>query len=620
MKQHYDALPRVAGLNHVELTPISILDRAAHAYPDHTAVIYGDRKYSWRQFSQRCRRLASGLQKLGIDRGDTVSLIAGNTPELMEAHYGVPMSGGVLNAINTRLDVDTIAYILEHSDCKVLATDTHFSGVVKAALGKLDNPPMVIDIVDEQIAAPDGGGERLGEMTWEEMLESGDPEADWGYPESEWDALTLNYTSGTSGRPKGVVYHHRGAYLMSMGTIAAWRIPKHPVYLYTVPLFHCNGWGHIWTMGLLGGTFVCNRVISAEVIFDAIRNHGVTHFGAAPIILSMLAAAPDEQRFIPDYTIQVMTAGAPPPSKVLEQMSVLGLNVIHVYGLTETYGHVVFCDWNPDWDQLPITEQAELKARQGIRFPMTEAVSVVDTASDERVPADGKTLGEVLLRGNTTMKGYYKNPEATEDAFRGGWFRSGDLAVVYPDGYIQIKDRLKDIIISGGENISSIEVESALYKHPAVAAAAVVAIPDEKWGETPCAFIELKPGASATEDEIIAFSREHMAGYKRPRKVIFETLPKTSTGKDPEVRAARTCQERRNTICLTMTQIKKVAVLGAGTMGAGIAGVCVNAGCDVLLLDLEQSACEKAKERLAGGRSPVVADEALLKKHPHRIV
>ncbi len=531
MNKHYDSLTPQSGLNHVELTPISILARTSQAYPEHLAVVYGERRYTWSQFAHRAKRLATGLKKLGVERGTTVSFMAANTPELMEAHYGVPMSGGVLNAINTRLDADTVAYILEHSDCKVLVCDTFFSNVVENALAQLENPPTVVDIEDGQIDAPQNAGKRLGNITYEDLLETGEVTDDWGYPLSEWDALTLNYTSGTSGRPKGVVYHHRGSYLMSMGTIAAWQIPKHPVYLYTVPLFHCNGWGHIWTMGLMGGTFVCNRIISAEVIFQSIREHNVTHFGAAPIILSMLTTAPDELKFRPEYTVQVMTAGAPPPSKVLEQTAALGLNVIHVYGLTETYGHVIYCDWNPDWDALPLDEQAEIKSRQGIRFPMTESARVIDVDSGNEVKADGKEMGEVVIRGNIIMKGYYKNPEATEEAFQNGWFHSGDLGVVHPNGYIQIKDRLKDIIISGGENISSIEVESVIYKFPGVAAAAVVAKPDDKWGETPCAFVELKPGENATEEEIIAFCKENMAGYKRPSKVIFMELPKTSTGK-----------------------------------------------------------------------------------------
>ena len=536
MRENHHNLPPLPGLNFVELSPISFLRRAADTYPHHPGVVYQQRQYTWKQVAQRCKKLASALGGLGITSGATVSMMAANTPELVEAHYGVPMAGGVLNAINTRLDVDTVAYILEHSDCRVLITDSHFSEVVKRALAKLKNPPVVIDIIDTQAQPPKGNGEKLGVMDYEELLAGGggdgdDPDAHWGYPGSEWDALTLNYTSGTSGRPKGVVYHHRGAYLMAMGTIAAWQIPKHPRYLYTVPMFHCNGWGHVWTMAVMGGTLVCNRLIRAEVIFDAIERHKITHFGAAPIILSMLADAPAEVQRSMDYTVQVMTAGAPPPSKVLEKIEQLGFNVTHVYGLTETYGHVMYCDWQEAWESLDKPAQAELKSRQGVRLPMMESARVHDVESGQPVPADGKSIGEIVLSGNTTMKGYYKNPEATAEAFKDGWFHSGDLAVVHADGYIEIKDRLKDIIISGGENISSIEVESVLYRHPKVAAAAVVAKRDEKWGETPCAFIELKPGESADEDEIIEFCRQHLSGYKRPKQVIFMELPKTSTGK-----------------------------------------------------------------------------------------
>ncbi len=531
MHSHYDSLPIVPGLNHVVLSPISILARASEAYPDRDAILYGHRRYRWNDLAQRAKCLASGLNTLGITRGDTVSMVAANTPELMEAHYGVPMSGGVLNTINVRLDPETIAYILDHGDSQVLITDTAYSATIRQALSMVKKPPRVIDILDDQFVAPTGSGERLGSITYDDLLESGTLNCDWGYPESEWDALALNYTSGTSGRPKGVVYHHRGAYLMAMGTVAAWQIPKHPVYLYTVPLFHCNGWGHIWSMGIMGGTFIGNRTISAEVIFRAIREYRVSHFGAAPVILSLLSEASPEQQFRPDYTVEVMTAGAPPPSKVLERTASLGLNVTHVYGLTETYGHVVLCDWNPEWDQLPVTKQSELKARQGIRFPMMESVRVIHTDTGQEVPQDGVTLGEIVMSGNPVMKGYYKNPEATQDAFRDGWFHSGDLAAVHPDGYIEVKDRLKDMIISGGENISSIEVESVLYQHPKVANVAVVAMPDEKWGETPCAFVELKPDTDAEADEILEFCREHMAGFKRPKRVIFMALPKTATGK-----------------------------------------------------------------------------------------
>ena len=537
MQKNYDKLRPIKRLNFVELSPISFLNRAADTYPERAAVIYGDRQYTWKQVARRCKQLASALQQLGVNTGATVSMMAANTPELVEAHYGVPMAGGVLNAINTRLDADTVAYILEHSDCRVLITDSHFSGVVKRALSALKKPPLVIDIIDAQAPPPvqaEGNGGALGAMTYEELLAGGDANAGWGYPESEWNALSLNYTSGTSGRPKGVVYHHRGAYLMAMGTIAAWEIPRHPRYLYTVPMFHCNGWGHVWTMAVMGGTLVCNRVIRADVIFDAIERHRITHFGAAPIILSMLADAPPDIQKTPDYTVQVMTAGAPPPSKVLEKIERLGFNVTHVYGLTETYGHVVYCEWQDDWKNLAAEERAELKARQGVRLPMMESARVLSVdgqSAGREVPADGKTIGEIALTGNTTMKGYYKNPEATAEAFADGWFHSGDLAVVHADGYIEIKDRLKDIIISGGENISSIEVESTLYKHPAITAAAVVAKPHPKWGETPCAFVELKPGESADEADIIQFCRQHLSGFKLPKQVVFMELPKTSTGK-----------------------------------------------------------------------------------------
>jgi len=534
MHKNYRDLPPVKGLNFIELTPISFLKRAADTYPGHPAVIYGERHYTWKQTARRCKQLASALQRLGVETGTTVSVMAANTPELIEAHYGIAMAGGVLNAINTRLDAGTVAYILAHSDCRVLITDRHFSAVVRRALSELEQPPMVIDIDDTQAPPPQGNGERLGRMTYEQLLESGDPDAGWGYPESEWDALTLNYTSGTSGRPKGVVYHHRGAYLMSMGTIAAWQIPRHPRYLYTVPMFHCNGWGHVWTMTVMGGTLVCNRLIRADLIFEAIERHRITHFGAAPIILGLLADAPPQVRKTPDYTVQVMTAGAPPPSKVLEKIQRLNLNVTHVYGLTETYGHVVYCEPKGNWKDLPEERLAELKARQGVRLPMMEAATVVsvDKANaGQPVAADGRALGEIALCGNTVMKGYYKNPEATAEAFAGGRFRSGDLAVVHADGYIEIKDRLKDIIISGGENISSIEVESVLYKHPKVAAAAVVAKPDPKWGESPCAFVELKPGETADPDDLIQFCRRHLSGFKLPKQVVFMELPKTATGK-----------------------------------------------------------------------------------------
>ncbi len=518
--------------NFAPLTPLSFLPRSADVYPDRLALVYGARRYTWRRVYERCRRLASALTAHGVQRGDTVTIIAANTPELFEAHFGIPMAGAVLNTVNTRLDAETIAYILEHGEAKVLLTDSQFSPRVKEALAQLGRDDLlVVDIVDELAALAPGEGERLGPLTYEEFLAKGDPAAEWAPPADEWDTIALNYTSGTSGRPKGVLYHHRGSYLMSFGTIAGWGLPPHPTYLYTVPMFHCNGWGHAWTMTALAGTVICCRYITAENIFNAVADYRVDHFGGAPVVLSMLINAPEEERREISHPVKVMTAGAPPPAAVLEKTKALGFDVMQVYGLTETYGHVVQCAWQDDWDALDFGAQAEKAACQGVRFPMTEEVRVIDQESGEAVPRDGETLGEIVIRGNTVMKGYHKGAKATEEVFADGWFHSGDLAVVHGDGYLQVKDRLKDIIISGGENISSVEVESVLYRHPAVAAAAVVARPDEKWGETPCAFIELKPGQSAEEAEVIAFSRQHLAGFKAPKRVVFQELPKTSTGK-----------------------------------------------------------------------------------------
>ncbi len=526
-----EGLDRTAA-NFVPLSPLSFITRAKDVYPNHPAVIYGPRRYSWSQVYERAVRLAGALAKRGIGKGDTVAIIAANTPELFEAHFGVPMAGAVLNTINTRLDPDTIAYILKHGDAKVLIADGQFSPAVKAALDRLDKPdPLIIDIVDDQAELRPGEGERLGALTYEDLLTEGDPEHAWSLPEDEWQALSLNYTSGTSGRPKGVVYHHRGAYLMSFGTVVAWNLPNHPTYLYTVPMFHCNGWCHAWTMAALVGTVVCCRYVNAKNIFEAVAEHRISHFGGAPIVLGMLINAPKEERRSFDHPVKIITAGAPPPSAVLEKTEQLGFEVTQVYGLTETHGHVVHCAWHQEWDDLPFAERAKIKARQGVRFPITEEVKVIDTASGKDVPHDGQSMGEIVIRGNAVMKGYYKQPEATQDAFAGGRFHTGDLAIVHPSGYIEIKDRLKDVIISGGENISSIEIESALYKHPDVAAAAVVAKPDEKWGETPCAFVELKPGHQTTEEELVAFCRQHLAGFKTPKHVVFGDLPKTATGK-----------------------------------------------------------------------------------------
>ncbi len=526
MDTHFEAFPKTPA-NYVPLTPLSFLARTADLFPDRTALRYETRQQSWHETYARVRRLASALQRRGVCKGDTVSILAPNLPEMFEAHFGVPMAGAVLNTINTRLESETVAYILEHSDCKVLLTDTGLSDTVRKALESVEREIQVIDIVDP--FAPEG--ERLGETDYEALLSEGDPDYHWQPPQDEWQALALNYTSGTSGRPKGVVYHHRGSYLMSMGTVAAWELPRHPVYLYTVPMFHCNGWGHAWTMTLMAATIVCTRTISAEAIFDAIDKHKVTHFGGAPIVLSMLIDEAQKTGRAASHPIKVITAGAPPPAAVLEKTRELGFEVMQVYGLTETFGHVTQALWREEWDELSFAEQAELQSWQGVSFPMNEQAVVVHLDSDELVPRDSETQGEIAIASNTVMKGYYKDSDATEKAFRGGWFRTGDAAVWHPNGYIQIKDRLKDVIISGGENVSSVEVEGALYRHPAVASAAVVARPDEKWGEVPCAFVELKADHEVSEEELIGFCREHLAGFKRPKKIIFGELPKTATGK-----------------------------------------------------------------------------------------
>lgn len=516
--------------NFVPLSPLSLISRTAALYPDRQAVVHGDRRYTWADVFSRCRQLSSGLKGLGIGRGDTVAVMAANTPEMIECHYGVAASGGVLNTINTRLDPDTIAYILQHGEARVLICDTAFSTSVEAALKSIGDSHgiTVIDIADSENAS---GGTRLGKMDYEALLESGDPEAEWSLPGDEWDALALNYTSGTSGRPKGVVYHHRGSMLMTMGTIADWQMPRHLSYLYTVPLFHCNGWGHVFAVTALAGTLICNRAVTPKAIYDAIADHGVTHFGGAPIVLGMIINADDADRRPFDHTVEVMTAGAPPPATILEGIESLGFNVTQVYGLTETYGHTVMSIWQGKWDDEDFATRAKLKARQGVPLTITEDAAVLDTETGKPVPRDGETIGEIALRGNTVMKGYLKNPEATEAAFKDGYFRSGDLAVMHPDGYIEVRDRLKDIIISGGENISSVEIENALHRHPAVAIAAVVARPDPRWGETPCAFVELKSGQDVTEEELITFSRQHLAGFKIPKKVVFGEIPKTATGK-----------------------------------------------------------------------------------------
>jgi len=529
---HYETNLEKNPANFVPLTPLSFLERVKDVYPERAAVIYGDRSFSWREIYTRCRRFASALARAGIGVGDTVSFMAANTPEVFEAHHAVPMSGAVLNTINTRLEAGTIEYILAHADTKVLVTDTQFSPVLKTVLPRLKNKILVVDIDDPHANLQSGEGERLGMNTYDEFMEKGDSEYQWKKPADEWQAITLNYTSGTTGRPKGVVYHHRGSYLMTMGSVIAWNMPNHLKYLYTVPMFHCNGWGYPWTLAALAGAAVCSRYVVAKDIYDLIAEHGITHFGGAPVVLNMIANASDAEKRTFDHKVYVMTAGAPPPSSILEKMESLGLEIMHVYGLTETYGHVVHCAWHDDWDALPMDRKAELKARQGVKYPMVDGIEVMDPLTKKPVPNDGETMGEIMIRGNTVMKGYYKNKEETEKAFDGGWFHSGDLAVRHPDGYLQVKDRSKDIIISGGENISSVEVENVLAGHPAVSLVAVVAKPHDKWGETPCAFVELNQGyETITEAELIDYCRKHMAGFKRPKNIVFCELPKTATGK-----------------------------------------------------------------------------------------
>jgi fatty-acyl-CoA synthase len=513
--------------NYAPLTPLSLLARTAYTYPDHVAVVHGDRRYTWAETYARCRRLASALAAQGVGPGDTVAVMAANTPEMYEAHFGVPMTGAVLNTLNTRLDAETIAFMLGHGEAKVLLTDTEFAPTVGKALAQLAAKPRVVDIVD----ALGPGGARLSAVDYETFIAGGDPGFDWRPPADEWDAISLNYTSGTTGNPKGVVYHHRGAYLNALSNIIDWGMPHHAVYLWTLPMFHCNGWCFPWTMAANAGTNVCLRRVEAGAVFDAIRAHGVTHYCGAPIVHLALINAPTEMRAGIDHTVHCLVAGAAPPAAVIEGMERMGFDITHVYGLTETYGPAAVCAKHAAWDALDIAARTERNGRQGVRYTVEEGMTVLDPHTMAPVPWDGETMGEIMFRGNVTMKGYLKNPQATEEAFAGGWFHSGDLAVMQPDGYVKIKDRSKDIIISGGENISSLEVEDVLYRHPAVLAAAVVAAPDPKWGETPCAFVEAKPGATVTEAEIVAHCRAHLAHFKAPRRVVFGELPKTSTGK-----------------------------------------------------------------------------------------
>ena len=528
MTSPYDTDLGKKAANYQPLTPLMFLERAAMTFPNHTAIIHGKQRYSYAEFYARCRSLASVLTALGISPGDTVSVMLANSPAMLEAHYGVPMTGAVLHSINTRLDPAIVAFMLDHADTKLVIADTEFAAVIKKALAETEVEPSVVDYRDLECGVE---GERAGELDYEALIAGGDPDFSWAMPSNEWNAISLNYTSGTTGNPKGVVYHHRGAALMCYANTIATGMAAHPVYLWTLPMFHCNGWCFPWSLSVVAGTHVCLRSVRPKAMYDAIADHQVTHLSGAPFVMSCLLNATPDQRRSFSHNVAFNHAAAPPPEAVLGAMAEAGFELTHLYGLTETYGPATINEWHAEWDELPPDERLSKRARQGVRYVALEGLDVKDAETMEQVPADGETIGEVMFRGNIVMKGYLKNKKATKEAFAGGWFHSGDLGVLHPDGYIQLKDRSKDIIISGGENISSIEIEDVLYKHPAVAAAAVVAKPDSKWGETPCAFIETRPGAEVTAEEIIAYCKEKLARFKCPRHVVFTELPKTSTGK-----------------------------------------------------------------------------------------
>ncbi|MDI9854139.1 acyl-CoA synthetase [Comamonas sp. 17RB] len=529
MSKYNEHLDRNAA-NFAPLSPLSFLERTATVYPDRLAIVHGDLRQTWGQTYRRCRQLASALRQAGVGKNDTVAVMLPNTPPMVEAHFGVPMSGAVLNTLNTRLDAETLAFMLDHGEAKVLIVDPEFTALMAKALPlRKSTAPLTVIRVEDALYGD--AAVQLGNTTYDDFVAQGDPDFAWDLPTDEWDAIALNYTSGTTGNPKGVVYHHRGAAINAISNVLEWDMPKHAVYLWTLPMFHCNGWCFPWTVAARAGVNVCLRRVDPQNIFDAIRNHGVTHYCGAPIVQSLLVNAPAAMKEGVPAGVKAMVAGAAPPASMIEGMEAMGFDLTHVYGLTETYGPATVCAQHAEWDQLDIGERARLNARQGVRYHLQRDAQVLDPETMQPVPHDGETMGEIMFKGNIAMKGYLKNPQATDEAFRGGWFHSGDLAVQYPDGYIKIKDRSKDIIISGGENISSIEVEDVLYRHPAVLAAAVVAKPDAKWGETPCAFLEIKAGATVTEADIITHCKQHLAGYKVPRAIVFGELPKTSTGK-----------------------------------------------------------------------------------------